>query len=158
MHFQVSDVEVETENGVLDYEPCEQLSENSEMAVDNDVVEENRNRSENRIAKNGHNRARSFESDEERKSLLTLRRSQSLKRRDGSWDQKWENQNQAEESRQSRPWTKPGRLNNSYWEKRVQAEHSLPPRTPPPKRKLMGIMDGRITHLSRYSLIININR
>ena len=113
------------------------------------VVEEDRHRSSKRNPNNVNSRARSFESDEERKALLTLRRSQSLKRRDGSWDQKWEDQRKAEESSRCRPWTKPGRLNNSYWEKRVQTEHGLPPRTPPPKRKLRGIVDGRITPINR---------
>ena len=37
---------------------------------------------------------------------------------------------------------RPGKLNNSYWENRVKADHvlvSLPPKTPPPKRRLMDV-------------------
>ena len=131
-----------------------ELSEKSDltMTMHNSMEEEDRNRQARRITKNIHNRARSFERDQEQNSPLPLQRSHSLKRQDIGCGQKWENQHQSHGSRQRRPWTKPGKLNNSYWEKRVQAEHSLPPRTPPPKRKLMGIMDGRITPLSRYSL------
>ena len=95
-------------------------------------------------------RAKSVEMEEERKALLTLRKSQSLKRRDGSWDQKWEEQRQAKESSQRRPWTRPGRLNNSYWENKVQAGQALPPRTPTPKIKLRDIHDERITPVDRY--------
>ena len=38
---------------------------------------------------------------------------------------------------------RPGKLNNSYWENRVRAEtvtgSGLPPRTPPPRRRLVEI-------------------
>ena len=37
---------------------------------------------------------------------------------------------------------RPGKLNNSYWENRVKADHGLemlPPKTPPPKRRLMDV-------------------
>ena len=131
----------------------EKLIESSKMVVAIEVVDEDRHRSAKREIKNPPTRTRSFESDEERKALLTLRRSQSLKRRDGSWDKKWEDDRQSEVSGRSRPWTKPGRLNNSYWEKRVKAEHALPPRTPPPKRKLRGILDGRISPSNRLAVI-----
>ena len=117
------------------------VSEQSEMA--------GRHRPEKRVQKTQY-RAKSFEMEEERKALLTLRRSQSLKRRDGSWDQKWEEQRQTEESTCSRPWTRPGRLNNSYWGNKVQAGQVLPPRTPTPKIKLRDIHDGRITPADRY--------
>ena len=128
------------------------------MTLVTSMEEEERSRQARRITKNIHNRARSFERDEAQNSPMPLCRSHSVKREDIGCDQKWENQHQSHGSRQRRPWTKPGKLNNSYWEKRVQAEHSLPPRTPPPKRKLMGMMDGRITPLNRYSLIKNKNR
>ena len=120
------------------------LSEQSEMA--------GRHRPEKRQVQKTQYRAKSFEREEERKALLILRRSQSLKRRerDGSWDQKWEEQRQAEESSQGRPWTRPGRLNNSYWENKVQAGQVLPPRTPTPKIKLRDIHDGRITPVDWY--------
>eukprot|EP00092_Neocalanus_flemingeri_P005238 GFUD01005631.1.p1 GENE.GFUD01005631.1~~GFUD01005631.1.p1 ORF type:complete len:1719 (+),score=531.92 GFUD01005631.1:116-5272(+) len=149
---KTSDSEVMIEHTAVEEASCDKVIENSEMAGATGDVEDNRHRSAKRNSKSFHSRARSFESDEERKALLTLRRTQSLKRRDGSWDQQWNDQRKAEESRQSRPWTKPGRLNNSYWEKRVQAEHALPPRTPPPKRKLRGIQDGSITPVSREFL------
>ena len=118
------------------------ISEQSEMA--------GRHRPEKREVQKTQYRAKSFEMEEERKALLSLRRSQSLKRRDGSWDQKWEEQRQAEESSQGRPWTRPGRLNNSYWENKVQAGQVLPPRTPTPKIKLRDIHDGSITPVKRY--------
>ena len=73
------------------------LSEQSEMA--------GRHRPEKRQVQKTQYRAKSFEREEERKYLLILRRSQSLKRRDGSWDQKWEEQRQAEETSQGRPWS-----------------------------------------------------
>ena len=118
------------------------------------VIEESemagRHRPEKREVQKTQYRAKSFEMEEERKALLSLRRSQSLKRRDGSWDQKWEEQRQAEESSQSRPWTRPGRLNNSYWENKVQAGQVLPSRTPTPKIKLRDIHDERITPVDRY--------
>ena len=118
------------------------LSEQSEMA--------GRHRPEKRQVLKTQYRAKSFEREEEQKALLILRRSQSLKRRDGTWDQKWEEQQQAEESSQSRPWTRPGRLNNFYWENKVQAWQILPPRTPTPKIKLRDIHDGSITPVKRY--------
>ena len=151
--FQTSKNEAKIEKTSEVMEVSEKSIAKSEMTVTSEVVDEDRHRSANRETKNLMIRARSFESDEERKALLTLRRSQSLKRRDGSWDKKWEDERQAEVSSRSRPWTKPGRLNNSYWEKRVKAEHALPPRTPPPKRKLRGILDGRISPSNRLAVI-----
>ena len=43
------------------------------------------------------------------------------------------------------PCCRPGKLNNTYWESRVRSEHGLgagpgvPPRTPPPRRRLMEV-------------------
>merc|ERR1711915_296549 len=48
-----------------------------------------------------------------------------------------------------RQWTQPGKINNSYWEHRLQSEQSLPPRTPPPRRKILDMMGGRITPQNR---------
>ena len=39
------------------------------------------------------------------------------------------------------PASRPGKLNNSYWEERVRAETRLPPRTPPPRRRLRATGD-----------------
>ena len=71
-----------------------------------------------------------------------LQRSLSLRRRDGSWDRKWEDSQRNETEVRSRPWARPGKLNNSYWENRVKTEHGLPPKTPPPRRKLMDVGVG----------------
>ena len=67
-------------------------------------------------------------------------RSLSLRRRDGSWDRRWEASQRGEggeRAGQSRPWTRPGKLNNSYWENRVKSEEAVPARTPPPRRRLV---------------------
>ena len=61
---------------------------------------------------------------------------------DGSWDRKWEDSQRNETEVRSRPWARPGKLNNSYWENRVKTEHGLPPKTPPPRRKLMDVGVG----------------
>ena len=148
--FQVTIAKNENKNN----ESCDHQSETSGIAVANEKVEEDRNRSAKRDMTNLHNRAWSFESGErERKSLLTSRRSQSLKRREGSWNQKWEDKNREEETNQRQFWTKPGKLNNSYWEQKFQAESFLPPKTLPPKKKLRDIYDGRITPVERFQSI-----
>ena len=71
---------------------------------------------------------------------MPLQRSLSLRRRDGSWDRRWEEtrrQETEERPQQSRPWVRVGKLNNSYWENRVRSEESAPARTPPPRRRLV---------------------
>ena len=131
-------------------ESCEHKSETSEIAVSVKINEKDRNRSTKREITNLRNRAWSFESGEEgRKSSTNSTRSQSLKRRDGSWDQKWEDQSQAEEARQKQFWTKPGKINSSYWEQKVQMKSFIPPKTPPPKKKLRDLFEGRITPVER---------
>ena len=73
---------------------------------------------------------------------MPLQRSLSLRRRDGSWDRRWEEsrrQETGERGAQSRPWARPGKLNNSYWEKRVRCEESAPARTPPPRRRIVAL-------------------
>ena len=77
--------------------------------------------------------------------MSTLKRSQSLKRNENSLNRKWENQKQAEGPRQRKAWAKPGKLNNSYWEQRVQAEHYVLPKTPPSRRKVEEIDDSKRT-------------
>ena len=77
------------------------------------------------------------------------RRSRSVPRRDSSWDKKWEDKRRTEERKHSREGTMPGRLNNSYWEEKSKEENYLPTKTPPPKRKLRDMMNGRITPISR---------
>ena len=72
--------------------------------------------------------------------IMADQRSLSLRRRDGSWDRKWtetRRQEDGERPVQSRPWTTPRKLNNSYWEKRVKLEEAVPARTPPPRRRLV---------------------
>ena len=71
--FQVPGAEVKTEKAVIEDSTFEKLSDKSEMAD----MEEDRHRSARQNLKNVHSRARSFESEEERKALLTLRQSQS---------------------------------------------------------------------------------
>ena len=71
---------------------------------------------------------------------MASQRSLSLRRRDGSWDRRWEATQRGEggeRSGQSRPWARPGKLNNSYWENRVKSEEAVPARTPPPRRRLV---------------------
>ena len=77
------------------------------------------------------------------------RRSRSVPRRDSSWDKRWEDKRRTEERKHSREGTRPGRLNNSYWEEKSKEENSLPTKTPPPKRKLRDMMNGRITPIAR---------
>ena len=55
-------------------------------------------------------------SDGEQDVLLPRRRSQSVKKRDASWDKKWSDRQQTEEFRLRRPWTMPGKLNTDFWE------------------------------------------
>ena len=73
--------------------------------------------------------------------IMAYQRSLSLRRRDGSWDRRWEETQRGEggeRSGQGRPWARPGKLNNSYWENRVKSEESqVPARTPPPRRRLV---------------------
>ena len=72
--------------------------------------------------------------------IMAYQRSLSLRRRDGSWDRRWEETQRGEGGErpgQSRPWARPGKLNNSYWENRVKSEDAVPARTPPPRRRLV---------------------
>ena len=74
--------------------------------------------------------------------MLAAQRSLSLRRRDGSWDRRWEETRRGEGGErqgQSRPWARPGKLNNSYWENRVKSEAATPARTPPPRRRLVNL-------------------
>ena len=119
------------------------LSEESDMP--------DRHRPVKRKIQNTHHRSKSCENEEDRKALLSLRKSHSLRRREGSWDHKREEQRQAEESSQSRAWSRPGRLNNSYWENKAQPETALPPRTPTPRIQMRDTeQEGRMTPVSRY--------
>ena len=73
--------------------------------------------------------------------IMADQRSLSLRRRDGSWDRRWEETRRGEGGERppaaSRPWARPGKLNNSYWERRVKEEEATPARTPPPRRRLV---------------------
>ena len=52
-------------------------------------------------------------------------------------------------------YLRPGKLNKSYWEERVRAETRLPPRTPPPRRRLRD-MDERMNAGDRCeSFVVN---
>jgi hypothetical protein len=80
--------------------------------------------------------------DRVKTELGGLRRTQSLKRRDNSWDRRWEEHRQGGGTAPlnagggGRNW-RPGRLDCSYWEGRSrQADRMAPPKTPPPKMKL----------------------
>ena len=108
-----------------------------------------RSRPEQRNTHNSHHRSKSCENEEERKAILTLRRSHSLRRHDQIWDKKLKDEKQAEENRQSRPWIKPRKLNNSYWEKKTRTEEGLPPRASTPKIKLRETYNGRLTPVRR---------
>ena len=127
----------------------EEFNRQIEKVNVNQIVAEHENDLSNPNLKTCHHRTWSATRAEERQSPTISRRSQSLKRRDSSWDKKWEAQSRTEGTRQSRTVAKPGKLNNFYWEKRVKDESSLPPKTPPPKRKLREMLDGRITPISR---------
>ena len=132
-------------------------NEDVRLEVDNKLSEESdmpdRHRPVKREIQNTHHRSKSCENEEERKALLSLRKSHSLRRREGSWDQKWEEQTiQAEsQSSQSRAWSRPGRLNNSYWENKAQSETALPPRRPTPRTQMRDTgREGGMTPVSRY--------
>ena len=140
------------------------------------VQDEDRNRQSKKMTQNIQNRARSFERDPNQTSSFTLRRTQSLKRKDNFWtnkienqnqeeeqissfklrrsqslkrtDRKWENQDEAEGPRQRTAWTRPGKLNNSYWEKRAEGDYSLPTRTPTPRRRLIEKTNETITQIA----------
>ena len=74
--------------------------------------------------------------EEEEEEGEGLSRRGSLRRRDGSMDRRWEGQLKPDSVSRAGRGFNPGRLNCSYWEDRVRTENSLPPKTPPPKRKL----------------------
>ena len=64
------------------------------------------------------------------------------RQRDTSWERRWGEQvrREAEEfsPRPTRRFT-PGKLKVSHWENRVKNEEGLPPRTPPPRRKILNV-------------------
>ena len=161
----------------LEFLACLEQSEDSAIADTTAVKDEDRNRQSKKMTQNIQNRARSFERDPNQTSSFILRRTQSLKRKDNFWTnkienqnqeeeqissfklrrsqslkrqyRKWENQDEAEGPRQRTAWTRPGKLNNSYWEKRAEGDYSLPPRTPTPRRRLTEITNENITPLTR---------
>jgi len=94
-------------------------------------------------------RAQSFDRDKEQPALLPVKRSQSFRHRDDSWDKKWEDQRQAEKCSQSRPWTRPGALDTSFWENREQAGNIPPHLTYHLRRKSGEIPAGQIMQASR---------
>ena len=109
-----------------------------------------RNRQAKRVTRNIVNRARSYERREDENLPMPLRRAHSVRRDDVSRREKVE-ETPPDRSpwTKRRQWTQPGKINNSYWEQRLQSEQSLPPRTPPPRRKILDMMGGRITPQNR---------
>ena len=102
--------------------------------------------------RNGRNivsRAQSFDRDNEQPALLPVKRSQSVRHRDAGCDKKWEDQRQAEKCSQSRPWTRPGALDTSFWENREQAGNTPPHLTYHLRRQSGDTLAGQITQASR---------
>ena len=52
-------------------------------------------------------------------------------------------------------YLRPGKLNKSYWEERVRAETRLPPRTPPPRRRLRDMDERRNAGDRCESFVVN---
>ena len=101
------------------------------------AAREDRKRSAKRQMSSIHQRARSFESAEERKPETKAIRSQSLRRRDGSWDKLWKERGNGEgQIKQIRQTSIPGKINTSFWEQQTQMQEFRPPKTPPPRRQL----------------------
>ena len=82
----------------------------------------------------------------DRQSRQATRGANSMRKRDTSWDKKWQdhvernvNDDVPRSSVFAKTSRKPGKLNNTNWESRVEAElqrqTSLPPRTPPSSHK-----------------------